>query len=341
VKANRAEIKRALAAPGEMRLLLLYGPDEAGSRALARTLGVAMGEGAERVDLTGAELKGDPARLADEAAAFSMFGDKRWILVDPAGDEIAAAVDALLEAPAAGNPVAVVGGALKATSILVKRVLAAPNAFAFASYAPEGRDAEQLVGEIGRGLGLEIGGDVARRIAEDCGGNRALIARELEKYALYLDAAPDASRVLDHDALDALGADSGGGEGALNRLIDSVIEGNPTVMEAELARLHSEGVEGIGLTRPTLKRMSLLARLRAEVEEGKSPSAVMTSSGKSLFWKERGKIERQIGRWRSDLLAKSIGRLIDAERAVMSEAGPIAADAELLAICRQAARLRP
>lgn len=341
MKAGRPEIERALAAPGETRLFLLYGPDEAGSRALARTLGAAMGEAAERIDLSGADLKADPARLADEAASLSMFGDRRWILVEPAGEEIAAAVEALLEAPAAGNPVAVVAGALKASSPLVKRVLAAPDALAFASYAPEGPEADRMVGEMGRALGLEIRGDVARRIAEDCGGNRALVARELEKYALYLGAAPGAARALDHDTLDALGADSGAGEGALTRLIDSVVDGDAVAMEAELARLRGEGVEGIGLTRPMLRRMTLLARLRAEVEAGKSPSAVMASAGKSLFWKEKRGIERQIGRWRSDLVAKSIGRLIDAERAVMTGAGPIAADAELLAICRQAARLRP
>ena len=72
-----------------------------------------MGDDAERIDLSGAELKADPARLADEAAAISMFGGARWILVEQAGDEILPALEALIEAPAAGNPVAIVAGALK------------------------------------------------------------------------------------------------------------------------------------------------------------------------------------------------------------------------------------
>ena len=36
-----------------------------------------MGAEAERVDLSGAELKADPARLADEAASISLFGGAR------------------------------------------------------------------------------------------------------------------------------------------------------------------------------------------------------------------------------------------------------------------------
>lgn len=342
MKAKKPEIERALAAPGDIRLFLLYGPDEAGSRALLKRLAAAMGDGAERIDLAGAELKADPARLADEAAALSMFGDRRWILVEQAGDEIAAAVDALLDAPAAGNPVAVVAGALRATSALAKRVLAAPNAMGFISYPPDARDADRLVAELARPRGLDMRGDVARRIAEDCGGNRALIERELEKYALYLGAAPGAVATLDHDAVDALGADSGADDQAQARLIDAALRGDPAALEAELERLASEGVQGIALTRPMLKRLAQLARLRAEVDQGQSPAAVIASAGKAIFWKDKDKIARELTRWRGDLLAKAIGRMIDAERDVMRRggAGAIAADAELLALCRQAARLR-
>jgi DNA polymerase-3 subunit delta len=88
--------------------------------------------------------------------------------------------------------------------------------------------------------------------------------------------------------------------------------------------------------------MSLLARLRAEVEAGSSVGAVMASRGKSLFWKEKGSVELQLGRWRSSLLAKSISRLVEAERQAKASGalGAAAVDEELFAICRQAARLR-
>lgn len=340
MKANRPQAERALKSPAATRLFLLHGPDEAGSRALLRLLAAAMGENAERIDLAGAELRADPARLADEAASISMFGDRRWILVEQAGDEILPAVEALLEAPAAGNPVAVVAGALKPASKLLKLALAAPDAVAFASYPPEAGQADRLVLDLARGHGLVVRGDVARRLAESAAGNRALIEQELAKLALYLDASPEAPKPLDHDALDAVGA--GADEGDLSRLVDSAVGGDPAALEAELARLKAQGLEGITLTRAVLRRLMLLARLRAEVEQGSSPSAVMASSGKSLFWREKDGIERQLGRWRAPLLAKAVGRLIEAERQVMRPGGPgiVAADAELFALCRQAARLR-
>ena len=127
-----------------------------------------------------------------------------------------------------------------------------------------------------------------------------------------------------------------------SRLVDSAAGGDAAALAAELARLRAEGQEGITLIRAMLRRMALLARLRAEVEQGNSVGAVMASAGKSLFWREKDAIGRQLGRWRSGLIAKAMSRLLEAERQVKAAGGigPLAADEELLAICRQAARLR-
>jgi DNA polymerase-3 subunit delta len=333
MKANRPQIEKALKTPGDIRFFLLHGPDDSGSRALVKALAAAMGPEAERIDLNGADLRGDPARLADEAASISMFGGARWILVDPAGDDI-------VPAPAAGNPVALIAGSLKPASKLLKLALGAPSALAFASYAPDGREAGQLVLGMARAQGLVVRPDVAHRIAESCGGNRAIIEQELAKFALYADASPETPRPIDHDVVDALGAAAD--EGDLTRLVDSAAGGNAAALEAELVRLHAEGLEGITLIRAMLRRMALLARLRAEVERGSAPGAVMASAGKSIFFKEKDGIERQLRRWPAELIAKAMTRLSDAERQVKSAGtvGPVAADAELFAICRVATRLR-
>lgn len=342
MKANRPQIERALKARSDdIRLFLLYGPDEAGSRSLAKLLAAAMGPEAERVDLSGFDLKGDPARLSDEAASISLFGGARYVWVEPAGDDAAEAAEALIGAATAGNPVIILAGALKPASRLLKLALAAPCAMAFASYVPEAGEADKLVIGMGREMGLLIRRDVARRIADGCAGNRAVMAQELNKLALFADAAPERPKQIEQDALDAIGAASE--EGDLSRLVDSVLGGDPAGLEAELTRLHSVGVEGISLVRPALlRRLGLLAKLRAEVDQGNSVSAVMASSGKSLFWKDKDTVGAQLGRWRSDLIAKSMSRVMDVQRQVMSPGGlgPLAVDEELFAICRQAARLR-
>jgi DNA polymerase-3 subunit delta len=249
-------------------------------------------------------------------------------------------VQALVDAPRAGNPVVIVSGALKPASRLLKLALAAPCAMAFASYVPEGAEADKMVGAMARDLGLDMRADVARRVADGCGGNRGIIDQELLKLALFLDASPERPQHVDQDVVEAIGATSE--EGDLSRLVDSVSGGDPAALQAELLRLSSEGLEGIPLIRAVLRRMSLLAKLRAEVDRGNSVDAVMASQGKSLFWKEKPAVSSQVGRWRSDMIAKAVGRLLEAERQVKASGGlgPLAVDEELLAISRQAARLR-
>ncbi len=338
MKANKAQLERALKSPpAEIRFFLLYGPDEAGSRALMKMLGPA---GAERIELSGAELKSDPARLTDEAAAISLFGDPRVIVVEPAGDEVLAAVEGLIEAPAAGNSVAIVAGALKPTSKLLKLALTAPCAMAFASYVPDARDAPKLVMELAREHGLTVRPDLARRIADSAAGNRAVIAQELSKFALFLDAAPERPKQVEADTVEAIGAASE--EGDRSRLVAAVAGGDVKTLQSELLRLRSEGVEGIALIRPMLGRMALLAKLRGEVERGNSVDTVMATHGKTIFWKEKDVVAAQLSRWSSDLVAKAMSRLLDAERQVKASGGlgPLAVDEELFAICRQAARLR-
>jgi hypothetical protein len=68
----------------------------------------------------------------------------------------------------------------------------------------------------------------------------------------------------------------------------------------------------------------------------------MASQGKSLFWKEKESVGRQLARWRPEPLARSISRLLEAERQAKASGGlgARAVDEELFAICRQAARLR-
>lgn len=341
MKANRSQIEGALrASDPETRFFLLHGPDEAGSRALGKRLVATMGAEAERVDMAGADLKGDPARLADEAASISLFGGRRYIWVEPAGEEALEAVEALARAPVAGNPVLIIAGALKPSSRLLKLALDAPCALAFASYVPDGREADALVLELARDQGLALRPELARRLAEASGGNRALIEQELAKIALFVDAAPERPQRIDQDVLDAVGASSE--EGSLGRLVDSVGNGDAATLEAELARLSGEGIEGIPLIRALLRRMTMLARLRSDIDGGKSVDAVMASQGKAVFWKEKPVIAQQLGRWRSELLAKAIARLLEAERQVKAPGGlgPLAVDEELFAICRQAARLR-
>jgi len=339
--AKRPQIERALdCADPKIRAFLLYGPDESASRELAGRIAGSLGADAERIDFTGAQLKTDPALLADEAASLSLFGGRRHIRVEPAGDEIMEAVEILLAANRAGNPVVIVAGALRKDAKLVRLATAHAEMLACISYPPGERDWATIAAAAAREQGLRVRPDVAQRLAHAAGGDRAILAREIEKFACYLDASPEQPRELEHDALDALGADAE--EGDLGRLVDAVLSGHAGRADEEIARLAGAGTEGIPLLRAFLRRFLMLAPLRAEMERGATAQAAVERAGNAIFFKERDTVAAQLGRWDAAAIATAIQRLGAAERAVKASrgAGPIVVDAELLAIGRQAARRR-
>jgi DNA polymerase-3 subunit delta len=335
VKASKASIGRAVDQPDpRLRFYLFHGPDEAQSRALGQRL--LDGLGATKFIVPAAAAKSDPATLADEAGAMTLFGGPRVIWVEPAGDEIAAGVEALLEAPASESPVVAIAGALRKTSALLKLAEAAPQAIAFAAYAPEGQDAERMVIDLGRRFGLKVGPSVAARLAQSAGNDQAIVAQELQKLALYVDASPQAPKDLDQDALDDVGAESS--EGDFQRLADLALAGEVSELADELARLPAGGNEAIPVIRSLQRRLLMLAPLRARVERGERVDGIMTSMGKSLFFKDKAKVQRMLSRWSAEGLATAAERAGKLERALMFTPAPDqeALGEELLAIARKA-----
>jgi DNA polymerase-3 subunit delta len=337
VKASKQSVGRAVDQPNpQLRFYLFHGPDDAQSRALGQRLLKALG--AVKFTVAAGAVKSDPATLTDEAGAMSLFGERRVIWIEPAGDEIAPGVEALLEAASVESPVVAIAGAMRKTSAVLKLAEASPVAVAFAAYAPEGQDAERMVMDVGRGFGLKIGPTVAARIAASAGNDQALASQELQKLAIYLDASPQSPKELDHEAIDAVGTDTA--EGDMLRLADLALGGDIDGLAGELARMIPGGSEAIPVVRSLQRRLLMLAPMRARVERGETLDAVMTSMGKSLFWKDKAMISRMLSQWSAERLAKVAERAGRLERALIFNPAPQqeALGEELLAIAREARR---
>jgi DNA polymerase-3 subunit delta len=335
VKASKASIGRSVDQPDpKIRFYLFLGPDEAQSRALgARLLGAL---GAAKFVLTGAAVKGNAALLVDEASALSLFGEKRLIWIEPAGNDVVEAVEALLAAEKIENPVAAIAGQLPRSSALLKLAESSPRALAFTAYAPEGEDAARMVADVGRRFGLKISPPVAARLADACGNDQAIAAQELDKLALYVGASPHAPKELEHDAVDAVGADSS--EGDFLRLADLALLGEISELGDAVARLSVGGSEAIPTIRSLQRRLLMLAPARARIERGERIDGVMASLGKALFWKDKPAVEKMLRTWSAADLATVAQRAGELERNLMFSEMPgrEALGEELLAIARKA-----
>ncbi len=320
MKAVKASLNAALDRPASsIRFYLFYGPDEAGSRALAMRLLKGLGN-AEKFIVVGSAVKSDPASLADEAGAMALFGGARAIWIEPAGEEIFDGVSALLGMTASESAVVAVAGALRKTSGLLKLAESHPAALANCSYVPEGRDMERVVGELAHSVGLRVSPDIAQRVAAAANSNQAIAASELEKFALFLEASPDSPRELDHETLDLLSADAA--EGDLLRLGDLALAGRMDALLDELGRMPGGSNDAIPVIRAVQRRLLMLAPLRAKVERGDSVDGVLTSMGKALFWKDKDVVRRMLSAWSAERIAGASARVAALERQMMLSKAP-------------------
>lgn len=304
------------------RLFLFHGTDEATGNDLTTQFAAAMGAGADRIDLDGATLAHDTARLADEVCAIAMFGGARWIRVT-GGEEVLPAVEAMLSGPK-GAPVVVVAGQLKPQSALVKRVDAHPECLGFASRAIVGARAEAIALSIAQRLGLRLGRDVAALVVQQTGGDRAVMASEFEKIALYVDAAPDRPRPVERADIDAIGAAIDDHAGV--DLIRALFDGNLAALGQEV------GAMAPNAAIPTLRAVGRHALLVARARRGGQLRAGP---------QERAMAETQSHVWTPAALASAHTTAMAAEAAVKTGgAGDIAAAHDLLTLGRKAARLR-
>jgi DNA polymerase-3 subunit delta len=337
-----AELERQTRLDPAVRLILLTGPDEATMAAVAGHLIGLAGKEAERLDLTGSQLSQDPSLLAAEAASMSLFSPSRIIRLEisGSGDDSLAAVEALLAADTAINPVIATGASVTAKSKLVKLVEGSNQAVAAICYQPDRRALVGIAMSAAQDEGLRLANGEAQLLVDLVSGDQALMRREIEKIALYLDAAPDRQRQVTPADIAALGAATH--EEDVSECINVALGGKVRELPDMLSKAAAVGVAEIRIIRALGIRAMQLARLRDEVDAGAHPATVVSARSSGVFWKEQSAVTAQLHIWDSLRIARLMTRLLDCERALKTSgtAGAVLFRKLMTDIAHQAARAR-
>lgn len=329
----------AITSRPDIRFFLIYGQDESAVADIAANMAAQLGPTAERIDLDSDRIRNDLALLADEASSLSLFGDKRYVRLNFRREEGLVAVENLLALVADGNPVIATAGNLSKASKLRKLAEGHPRAMSHICYMPEEGDAAAAIMAAAATQGLKLDRSLASRISRYTGQDRKLGAAEVEKLALYYDASPERPATVEISAFEALSAETG--EENISGLINQIMSGELRKVGIELAAARDVGVDAIRIIRSLQRRVGMLASMRAKVEQGSNPGAVVKAT-RSIFYKEADSFVRQLSRWPSARLAGLNGHLIDIEARLMSVKeglGHVILEEELVRIARAAARL--
>ncbi|MBI1404040.1 MAG: DNA polymerase III subunit delta [Porphyrobacter sp.] len=353
MKATQKDFLRGLPAGAERCCIFFFcGPDEAGASAAAERVAAALPEAGERVELSGAELKRDPALLGDEARSSSLFGGKRHIWVRASGEEAHDALETLIATGEAGAgaaaPVLVVATAATDKSRTAKLLEKRKDALVAMFHPPDLAAVAGAVRAMADAAGLRLGGDLAERIARAAGLDVRLAQSEITKLALYVGADPQSPKpagLEDHAAIGAATEEDG-----FAPVVNAVLGGETTKVAAEIRRMRELGLNPVGLALALERRTAVLAGILAHC--GPRGSIDRLDKGQQarlgIFFKEARDIRQQFDRWRQPAqrgssetrLDRLIPRLTRLHRSLLanSQTAELLLARELAEIARYAAK---
>lgn len=327
---------------------LVFGPDAGLVReraeALARSVVEDLRDPFNVVDFTDNDLKGSPARLAEEAEALSFVGGERLIRLRTQGDVAAPALKILIDGVEGGRLksnafVVVEGGDLQKASKLRKAFESAKTAVAIPCYADDPRDVADIAEAAARKEGLTFEPDALERLVALTGEDRGVSRAEIDKLLLYV--GPSDSREGDAVTLahvDAALADTL--EDAFDDAADAAADGAAARLAVSLGRLRAQGASPIALIRALQRNLAVVAAARAAVDAGASPTDAVARLRPPVFFKRRAALARRAARWRAGAIAAAQDALLEAELAAKRAGAPQREIAEraAIAIAKKAAR---
>lgn len=331
------------APPKGLRLALFYGPDQGLSReradSVARTVCADPADPFRIADIPASEIKSDPARLGDEAAAISMLGGRRVVRIRDADHAAAKVIEAFLEDPP-GDALVVVEAGDIGKGALTRAVEAAGDAAAvIACYPDEGEDLRSLIVGALKAEGLSVAADALADLAARLGDDRRMTRGELSKLALFKGADGERKgQVTREDVEAALGIEA---EADLSEIADACGGGDLEVLDDCYARAIAGGETAPGILRTVMMHMQKLHLAAALVDEGMEADKAADKAFPRLLWKRKSSIQRQIRAWTPDTAMRAIEQLAEAE--MLTRRTEIPADAVtgrvLLLIGAQARRM--
>ncbi|AWW73373.1 DNA polymerase III subunit delta [Erythrobacter sp. KY5] len=345
MKAKHSEFARGLPRTAQQASIFFFcGPDEAGASAAANRVVEGLRDPGERIELSGGDLKRDPAKLGDEARSDSLFGDKRHIFVRATGDEAHDALKALIETADVGGgdaaPILVVATGATDKSRTAKLLEKRPDALVAMFYPPDLSSVAASVRSMADGAGLRLGGDLAERIARAAGLDVRLAQSEVDKLALYLDASSQSPKTASVEDYGEIGASTE--EDGFAPIVNAVLGGELGKLAVELKRMKELGLNPVGLLLAIERRAAQLSQIAARL--GPRGSFENLDRGEKarlgIFWKEERDIRQQVTRWRPAKLERLVPRLIALHQSLLanSQAAELLLAQDLAEIARFAAK---
>ena len=326
--------------PAHIRAILVYGPDLGLVRERIHTLSAGVSGVADdpfsKSDFTASALAKQSVRLVDEVLAISFGGGRRTVIVRDASEDLAEAVQAVLDNDAARSDQAALlifgAGNLPPRSKLRKLFEADDECAALPCYPDDESGLLRLVLQCADTEGITISREAAQLAASLLSNDREANRREIEKLMLYAGTDGELSEA---SVVACLGDSS---EASIDEAILASADGDYGSLLEQLTRVWADGGEPIAVIRSAQRHFQRLHLVLSQTSAGTPLDAALKQLRPPLFWRTAGRFRAQTTNLDVLSVETALARLIDAEMAAKSTgaAGDLVCDRALLSIAQLA-----
>jgi DNA polymerase III subunit delta len=304
--------------PKEVRFYLVHGLDEGLThervKAIIRSRIGDDSDPMRLVRLEGDAVARDPGMLADEAYTISMFGGDRAIWIDAQGRDLLPALEPLFTRPPADCTLVIKAGQLKKGTGLRAAFEGSPARASIECYSDDSSTLEALINAEARAAGLMIASDARAALVHMVGADRRTTRGEIAKLMLY---AQGQSQITAED-VEAIVADAAPSN--LDEVIDHALLGDLPAVETSLSRFFQDGGDADYLMIRLVVRLTLLHRLRLEMDQGRPFDAACQTLFVKLPISARRALAKQAERWTTESIAQRLPAVRLASARVRTEA---------------------
>jgi DNA polymerase-3 subunit delta len=290
--------------PANIAFFLAHGPDEGlaheRSRAIIGKLIGADPDPLRLVRLEGDALARRPEVLADEAYAVSMFGGSRAIWIDAQGRDLSPALVPLFARTPNDCAIVIKAGQLKKGHALRVTFEKAANAASIECYSDDSKTLGSLIDGALRQAGMTIEADARAALVNELGADRRTSRSEIEKLILYARG----KQRIDLDDVRAIVSDTA--PSPLDELVDLAMTGDLQGVAETAGRYFRESGDADQLIGRLIARLSLLHRLRLEIEAGQSFEGACQSLYIRLPFDARRALAKSAERWSAEAIAERL-----------------------------------
>lgn len=301
--------------------MLIYGAD-AGlvrERALALTTAVlgTTDDPFRLVELEGAVVKEDPARLGDETAAISLGGGRRVVRVRNVLDALAERFEDCVDGNGDDTLVIVEAGVLGARSPLRRLFEGAPTAAALPCYLDDPDVLDGLITGTLAAAGLTIEPAARAYLVDHLGGDRLISRSELEKLVLYM--GPEGGLIGLDEAMACVGDSA---ELTLEDVAFATADGDQARLGRALTRSFLEGKGPVPALRATARHLQRLHLCSGRRDGGMRIEQTLKSLRPAVFYKREPAFLHQLGQWNTARLVRALDIVLEAEWACKATGAP-------------------